>query len=239
MKHTRLLGTAAIVATAATVLLTSGVAHAAPAVSLHLSAHAANTRSPGQAGYEVASGATGSASAKWTVPAVTCHSTSDGMAPGTFLFENNGAPVGVTVIIDCSSGSPTYSAYFIAPSGVTASSVVVSPGDKLVSSITQSASATSESLKDTTTKKLQSVSDVGATSQLSFIGVDSLVSGGVVRPVPTFTTVPFSSALMNGATPASAGATALDLSITPPTINIKTSGLNTAGNKFKEIFKAN
>ena len=244
MKHGRLLGTAAIAATAAGALLTTSVAHASP--GLHFSGRAAssarnNTSSGAQAGYEVTpTPTTASAGAHWTVPTVTCTTTGEGMAPGTFLFESsNGAPVGVTVLIDCSSGSPTYTAYFIGPSGVVASTVAVSAGDSLQSSVTQSANATTGTLKDTTTKTHQSFSDTGGTPGYAFLGIDTLFNGTNTIPVPTFTNDPFSHALMDGMTPAAAGATALDLSINPPKINIKTSGLNTAGNKFKEVFKHN
>ena len=208
------------------------VSPAQASTGIHLSGLAT---SPGQAGYEAAHITTAeSVVGTWKVPALVCTSTTQGIAPGSFIFDNSsGSPSAATVIVECSGGTAVYGAFFVINGTGTASTVVVKAGDKLTTSISWTGTAIKATIKDVTTKKSQTMTGVGGTAGAALLGIDTLVGLGV----PNFHTIGFGGGMINGKTGKLSGATALDLVITPPTVNIKTGKLDSTGKKFTETFK--
>jgi hypothetical protein len=160
----------------------------------------------------VATGSTfTSVSANWTMPAVSCNSTSDLYAPwvgidgyGSQSVEQTGAST------DCSSGSPTYQAWYeMYPQNPVYYSDPVAAGDSF------SASVTTDGNGDYTMTITDNSQGWTESTPGSYAGQNASAEAILESPTaayPNFGSVGFSGFTINGQDPSAYGPTALDAS---------------------------
>ena len=188
-------------------------------------------------GYAATGSGFTSVSASWTEAKATCNSTNDLYAPwvgidgyGTSTVEQTG------VATDCSSGSAVdqawYEMYPANPVYLSLSSYPVSSGDAITASVTYAGSRkytlkltdSSRGWTYTTTKTLS------AQRASAEVIIESPTGA-----YPSFGTLNFTSATINGASLSSFGPVALDPS-SNGTYEARTSALGSSGTSFSETF---
>jgi len=175
------------------------------------------------------------AAATFTVPAITCNSTERGVAAGVFLVGSS--PVFTTGLAEaaCNSGTAEYAAGIYINDAL-ATSLTVSPNDKIAVTVRETSAGSKVTLKDVTSGVSRTSTGAGGTATKWFIADDSLLSGSVELAVPKFTSNAFTSASVDG--------TALG-SFTPRTEYERVNGSTvqlvptsiTVGENFKVLFK--
>lgn len=217
------------------------VANAAPS-----SAATATSSSNDLAGYLKSSPpASASAAVRFRVPTITC----SGSAPISELLDG-AAVVGLTlvtpkttageVIEKCQGTSASYSAVVDVAGTGRSASFTPAPGDVISVAASMSASASSVTIKDVTTKKSDHATGGGTTNTDVFDGLTvGFNSSNNPYPIPTFSSVSFSGAKIDGATVAASGATAYNLVNSSNMLQIKTGALGTLGNAWKATFEHN
>ena len=217
--------------------LTSTTAHADAGVpSLH-----SVTKSTGFAGYAANTVlATVTVSSGFTVPAITCRSSSEGIAPAVILADSSVSYDSAGVAELCPKGNPAYTALVQFDQKVTMISAV-KPGDRMTVSITQSSGSTTVTVKDTTAKWSKSYAGAGGSPGYIDIGVDDWVnfSTGAIYGVPTFTKVTFSASRVNGASLAGYRPTQYERVSSTGVVQIASSGLSSTGTSFGCTFRHN
>ncbi len=248
-------GTAAAGGRSALTTTLRPVPAASPAAALASSTHA---------GYSLVLRAiptTISASGQFVVPALSqCSPTTSGIAfwageaTGAGQSTLGGAYIdGSMVEAQCLNGAPAYEALIEIQKTYTQLPVTVSAGDHVSVSVSTTAStppdgAITVTFADTT----KGYSDTMTGTNTSFfcprnlpcqvtLGAAPLQNSlGQELPIPTFSTVAFSHALLDGVTPATAPSTELrqfNLVNTGNVTQIATGKLAGAGNGFHEVFK--
>ena len=188
-------------------------------------------------GYAATGSGFTSVSASWTEPAATCNSTNDLYAPwvgidgyGTSTVEQTG------VATDCSSGSPVdepwYEMYPANPVYLNTGTYPVSAGDKITASVTYTGSRhyalkLSDSTKGWTYSTTKSLSASRASAEV--------IIESPTGAYPSFGTLNFTSATINGASLGSFGPVALDPS-SNGTYEARTGALGSSGTSFSETF---
>jgi hypothetical protein len=162
-------------------------------------------------GYVATGGSFTSVSANWTEPAVTCNSTSDLYAPWVGIDGFGSDSVEQTgVQTDCSSGSPTYQAWYeMYPQNPVYYNDPVGAGDSFSASVTTDGSGNyTLTISDTSRGWTE-------TTPGSFQGANASAEAILESPTaayPNFGTVPFSGFTINGQDASAFGPTALDAS---------------------------
>jgi hypothetical protein len=199
-----------------------------------------NATSTTQAGYLESSPATATVVDKFTVPTVTCSSTTfQAVELSAIVFASSTAqpPNGAGVVIACQNGSPFYKGQFLVNgSGTFINAFTPHPGDAIKAVASVSPSSTKLAVKDKTQGKSSSMAAPGATNLKAFWGVESLFSGTTL-PVPNFGTANFTKGSVNAATVQASGGVAYDLKLTT-VVDVQTGVLNATGNAWSEVFKA-
>ena len=215
------------------------VANAAPS-----GAAIANATSNDLAGYLKSSApSSATAAVHFRVPTITCSSS----VPMSEMLDG-GAVAGLTlltvkvtageVIEECQGTTAVYSALVSAGGTERAASFTPAPGNLIAVTASQSASASSVTIKDMTTGKSDHLTGGGTTNTDVFEGLTVGVNASnAPYPVPTFTSVPFSAAHIDGATVAASGATAYNLVNSSSTLQIKTGALGLTGISWKATFE--
>ncbi|MEV6610642.1 G1 family glutamic endopeptidase [Kutzneria sp. NPDC051319] len=182
-----------IAAALATVVLTAGVAQAAPAISNGL-----------YAGYIAYSGHYTAVSAAWTEPTVSCAAGERSSA--TFWIGLDGYGTSdleqIGTAVDCYSGPPAYSAWYEwFPAAGVGIPNTVRPGDRMSSSITANGSDFTMTLTDSTQSWSRSFTNTisGVPLSSAEVVVEPPTVGTGPLPLANFSSVTFSSASVNGA----------------------------------------
>jgi hypothetical protein len=152
-----------------------------------------------------------SASVSWTEPSVSCNSSNDLMAPWVGIDGYGSQSVEQTgVQTDCSSGSPTYSAWYeMYPASPVYYNDPVSAGDQINSSATTDGNGNyTLTLTDTTQGWTE-------TTPASYNGANASAEAIIESPTaayPNFGSVNFTNFQINGQDPSSFSPVALDAS---------------------------
>jgi hypothetical protein len=213
--------------------------HAATGKGVSSARVTANATSTSYAGYVAAPSGVSSASTKVVVPAITCPDSKNdyGIAPGAFLAGTSDF-TGADVEEVCTTGSITYTVALVINSAET-KSFAATPGNTYSISVSETASASSVSVKDLTTKKSVSSKGAGGSVTEAFIIDDAIDFGTTEVGVPTFTNHSFSAATIDHAAVSNAAPTAYNRVNSSNVVQIVTGPLNKAGNGWKETFAHN
>ena len=182
--------------------------------------------------------ATHSARTTFKVPTVTCNSTD----ANSFVIPGVGLPTGTTTItaagvaVGCNGTTPFYQGEIVINGTVTPVNTTIHPGDKIITSLTVSATSTTGSFQDATTHFKQPISGPGGKPTGSCIGIDGSEHGPSDPPVPIFGKVVFSAGTINGKTIAGSGATPVNMDDSGGVLQIRTGPLNSTGNGFTSTF---
>lgn len=229
-------------ATAAAAVVATGLsvtpAHAATASTY---TDAANGTSRSEAGYaRRLAPATSSASTTFLVPRLACPASGLlGAAPGAFIFTHSGSTAnlsGASVFIVCQNGTTFYQAETIVNGKVTALPVTAARGDKVITTVSVSATKVSVTLNDATRHLSYTRTGSGTTPVQVLDGIDSLNSGSTQLGVPNFGTLVFSSSSIDGKTLGAAAAKPIDRK-SATHVEITTGSLDATGTRFTETFR--
>jgi len=227
-----------LAALAASFSLLLAIAGAASAGARAATAQAANKDSFFFAGYDVP-GPTTSASARFTVPALTCPASGRlAVYPGVELSNEAGAIIAAGVRLRCQNGTPIYVAVIIANNNLDKVPVTVSPGDQIAVLVTQTATAGMASIADLTRHSSATVpTTTGAKNLIADVGVEAVVDGPApLRKVPPFGTITFSAAKVNDTALGASNPTAINRTFFG-TLQILTGPLDSTGTSFTTTFK--
>jgi hypothetical protein len=204
---------------------------------------AANATSQDFAGYQATSqSAITSASVKFTVPAVQCgpNDIDDVELFGSFVGVLPGFGE-AAVLAEC-GGNPIEPLYYGLIGETYPASFTPRPGDAVRTTVSMSKTANVARLDDLTQGLSESSSF--ATPQGPAVAYDGVSSAlcvsigcGVSYPAPNFGKVRMFDAKLNGVTPRTAGATAVNLLVQNATFAVATRELNAAGNAWTEVWK--
>jgi hypothetical protein len=233
------------VATAAVVIIGAGVttatAHAATGLAPGI--HAANLKSSVAAGYLLnPAPASATANTTFVVPTLTCPASgTQGDAPGALIFTGSGASAslsGASVFVVCQNGTAFYQASAVVDGTGKMVAVSPAPGDSITISVSVTATKTGVTFSDTTQSFTKKFKGAGATPAVVLDGIDSLVDNTNTQlPNANFHKISFSASKIDGQTLAASGAKAFDMVSSAHVLQIKTSALDSTGQKFTETFK--
>ena len=207
------------------------------------------------AGYRIVP-STLSASANFTVPALTCTSVNSGVgfwvgtftaAPGSFSFSKHNALVLIEAL--CTSGTASYETFMVIDGVRNMLPVSVHSGDH----VTMSVSTTGPISDGAVTVKFADSTQGYSTTQTGTNtlfecarGVNCGATAGAtilenssmqLLPVPKFGTAAFTGASLSGKTPKAANATQYNAVNSQGTVLIQTGSLNKSGKGWAETFK--
>jgi hypothetical protein len=197
-------------------------------------AAAANATSVDFAGFQATSRSTiGSASVEFRVPAIQCNQNLQGLALfGSFLDGLFGPGI-AAVLVHC--GYSFTPIYYALPN--VTNSVFPRPGDLVRTMVTMSKTAIVKTFSDLT----QGVSDSASFAPspgraVAYDGVSTYICifACGYNDVVSFGKIRMFDARLNGVTPRTAGATAVDMQ--DPPFGVATSALNTTGNAWTEVW---
>jgi hypothetical protein len=230
----------AATASAAVVALGFSVtpAHAATASPY---ADPANGASRSEAGYALGSApATSSASTTFLVPSLACPASGLlGVAPGAFIFTRSGSTAnvsGASVFIVCQNGTTFYQAETIVNGKITALPVTARRGDKVITTVSVSATKVSVTLNDATRHVSYTRTGSGTPPVQELDGIDSPNSGPTQLGVPNFGSLIFSSSSIDGKTLRAAAAKPIDRR-SATHLEVTTGTLDATGTRFTETFR--
>jgi len=229
----------AVVAPAALIVLATTSALAGP---LH---PAAVQTSPTYAGYIIDAGqSTASVATTFIVPTITCTATNVSITPGVGEPDNNGTNIiAAGVVAGCQNGAPFYTGEADINGVITVFKVSVTPGDKITTSLSTTASATTGTFgltapgaKDAAPTFLAHFKGTGGVLPFPCIGNDSEQLSTTLNPVPKFTTVTFTASKIDGKPLSAATDTRLNMATATGILQIKTSTLTSKGASFSSSF---
>jgi hypothetical protein len=146
-----------------------------------------------------------SASVTFKTPTFSCAKTTDDewLSPGVWIYNSSGVLSQFSgVEFNCNDGATFTGDVICLDSYATCDdSMTVSPGDRVVASLSESSTATIAAVHDLTSGTHVSISAAATTTdETVFVGDEGpmLASSGAVTRVPTFTKVLFSKAQVNG-----------------------------------------
>lgn len=177
----------------------------------------------------------GSASVEFTVPGVTCTSTTTGIAIGASTFTNS-TGVGADVFAVCDHGAASYKGELMVSGKRYAVSFTPAVGDVVFAAVRDSASGSKATLRDITQDRSQAASGSGGSPSTVIDGTVALLQDGSPVPVPQFTTIRFSRARLDMQTPGASGATAVDMQ-SGSDIQIATGPLKARGTAWTATFE--
>ncbi len=158
------------------------------------------------AGYEFSSTKVASASARFTIPTISCSPTNSGVGPGAFVITTKrvGRSTvsyinGAGLIVSCENNLATYQ-LATAVAGNERNAAIVEPGDVIFVQVHVSSRATSVAIKDLTANQSETQSGAGAKPSYVSIGTAGIEQAGVQFGVDNFSTVRFTNVVINGRT---------------------------------------
>jgi hypothetical protein len=165
-----------------------------------------------------------SASASWTEPSVTCHSTNDLMAPWVGIDGYGSSSVEQTgVATDCSSGHAVYQGWYeMYPQSPVYYTNAVAAGDHINASVTRSGTTYTLVLSDTTKGWTKTTTKSGSFSNSSAEVIIESPTGSY----PQFGTVSFTNAKVNGSNLSNFSPTLMDASNSNGTYEDHTSAVS-------------
>jgi hypothetical protein len=198
-------------------------------------AAAANATSVDFAGYQATSSSTfGSASVKFTLPAIHCLGSGTNVDLfGSFL---NLYPEEAAVLVEC-SGRPSYYGLI---GGKPDFSFVPSRGDLVKTTVAMSTAGNKATLTDVTQHRSISTSFVSSSGPtVAYDGVSTYmcIFNCGYDSADNFGKVRMFDATLNGMTPTAAGATAVNMQV-GSVPEVATRALDTTGNAWTEVWKA-
>jgi hypothetical protein len=191
------------------------------------------------AGYTVSVNGVSSATTTFTVPTITCGTTTEVVVPSMILGDTTGAnfDVGGAYLKCNKDGVAHYGAIIVIDGTQTSVTDKVAPGDMLTTTVSATTSGSSITIKDTTAGWTKTVTGTGFTVAYADAGDDWAFSNRTakVRKVPTFSQISFSQTTVGGAALGTYSPTAANRTI-KGTVDITTSVLNKAGTGFTTTF---
>jgi hypothetical protein len=185
----------------------------------------------------------GSVSATFTLPSITCQRQGDyeWLLPGIWVYDTSGnLTQQVDINLNCNNGALVMIDVICIAGVACDESLTVSPGDRIVATLSETPSGTFGQIHNLTTGQIAKVSGPATTSDnVVFVG-DEGPSLSTVTRVPTFSTVPFSKVQINGYYLSdSPSPTRYNLATTGTTTQITTSPIEGDGDHFVTTFKHN
>jgi hypothetical protein len=188
------------------------------------------------AGYEARESVT-SVSASFTVPKLTCpNSGMLGIAPGVSLTGGTSTEADVAVL--CQNGAPhDVARMFLNNSPPYSLPMAISPGDTMAVSVTETPTAGMATITDLTQQTSVTKRASGASNVLARIGDGSVLDNtGLLLGVPSFGTVTFSAAKVNGSALGASSPTPVNRTLFS-TLKIFTGVLDSTGTSFTTNFQ--
>jgi hypothetical protein len=156
------------------------------------------------AGYDFSSTRVATASARFTIPTITCSPKNSGVGPGAFVITTRRTSTGLVsylngagLIVACQGNSPSYQ-LATAVAGKENNSATVKPGDVILVQVHMGSHQTSVLTKDLTTNQTATQSGGGAKPAYVSIGTAGVEQNGVQFGVDKFSTVTFTDVIING-----------------------------------------
>jgi hypothetical protein len=183
----------------------------------------------------------GSASVTFTIPSITCQRQGDNewLLPGIWVYSGGNLTQQVDINLNCNNGVLLMQDVICVGAGCD-QSLTVSPGDRIVATLSETPAGTYGQIHNLTTGQLASASGPAPTSDDTvFVGDEGPSLFGLTR-VPTFSTVPFSKVQINGYYLSdSPFPTRYNLATTNNTTQIRTSPIEGDGDHFVTTFNHN
>ncbi len=182
------------------------------------------------------------ASATFVMPSFSCASSSDNewLLPGIWVYDSNGnLAEQVDVNFNCNAGTKVQTDVICVTDAACDTSLTIAPGDAVVASLSESATATTGTIRDLTSGATAQVTGSATTSdQTVFVGDEGPGLFGVTS-VPTFSpAIKFSRVQVNSQYLNAWGPAQYSLKTTNK-VQIATGSLNSPGDAFTTTFKHN
>jgi hypothetical protein len=210
--------------------------------------HIATTvpKTPDGAGYFVyptlAGQNVGSVSTTFTIPSITCqrHDDREWLLPGIWVYSGGTLTQQVDINLNCNNGTLLMQDVICIAGADCDQSLTVSPGDRIIATLSETASGTYGQIHNLTTGQIASASGQATTSDDTvFVGDEGPSLFGETW-VPTFSSVPFSKVQINGYYLSdSPFPTRNNLATTNNTTQIKTTLIEGDGDHFVTMFNHN
>jgi len=176
----------------AVVAVATGVALAAAATAAGI----AYQTTSDFAGYAFYAAKVTSASARFTIPTVTCNGVDSGVGPGLFVVTTKHALTGAGIAVVCQRRSPTYELITVINNVQRIMPLSVKPTDVLAAQIHMTTAATVISVRDSRTNIVGRRVGAGGRSSYVSIGTAAILFGSVPVGVDQFTPVTFADVVV-------------------------------------------
>jgi Peptidase A4 family len=190
------------------------------------------------AGYEFNSSKVPTASARFTVPTVTCSGGNSGIGPGLFVVTTKRMLVGAGLIVSCQGAVVRYQ-MVTAIGGNEQPGAVVEPEDVVFVQVHVSGKGSSVTIRDLTANASHSQSGTGGRSSYVAVGDAAVLSYQVQLGVDRFTPVTFTNVVIQGKALARWRPYAVERyrgSASHPIVQIRPGKLSHAGESFPLSF---
>jgi len=182
-------------------VMTATVAGVASATAVHY------LKTTSFAGYEFSSSKVATASARFTIPTITCSARNSGVGPGAFVITTAHTSKGyfsylngAGLIVACQNNVATYQLATAVAGNEQNSPDIVKPGDVIYVQVHVGKRQTSVVIKDLTTNQTETQTGGGAKPSYVSIGTAAIQQNGTQFGVDTFSTVAFTDVVINGHT---------------------------------------
>jgi hypothetical protein len=150
------------------------------------------------AGYSFYATGVTSASARFTIPRVTCAGGDSGVGPGLFVVTTRHALTGAGIAVACEGGTPTYELITALNNVQRMMPLSVRPKDVLATQIHITGTATVITVRDMRTNIVGRRAGAGARASYVSIGTAAVLLGTVQVGVDRFTPVSFDGVVVQG-----------------------------------------
>jgi len=157
------------------------------------------------AGYDFNSTKVATASARFTIPTITCSPKNSGVGPGAFVITTRRTSKGLLsylngagLIVACQGNAASYQLATAVAGNENNSATVIKPGDVILVQVHVGSRQTSVLIKDLTTNQTETQSGGGAKPAYVSIGTAGIEQNGVQFGVDKFSTVTFTDVIING-----------------------------------------
>ncbi len=155
-------------------------------------------RTPDFAGYSFYAARVTTASARFTIPRVTCAGADSGVGPGLFVVTTRHALTGAGIAVACEGSAPTYELITALNNVQRIMPLSVRPTDVLAAQIQMTGTSTVITVKDIRTNIVGRRAGAGARSSYVSIGTAAILIGTVQVGVDRFTPVSFAGVVVQG-----------------------------------------